>query len=133
MLDERLSRLDAVEQLSASLAQSIRDQPDRQLALFEAATRHFGWNEVGQPFPDDWNLSLWFQRIQDQMEFWSACRRNSIPPCKPRARRWRKPMFWQAIKHGDSLETLCREAPDLAVLDIGAGAATARRARRAGS
>ena len=58
MLDERLSRLDAVEQLSASLAQSIRDQPDRQLALFEAATRHFGWNEVGQPFPDDWNLSL---------------------------------------------------------------------------
>ena len=34
-------------------------------------------------------------------------------------------MFWQAIKHGDSLETLCREAPDLAVLDIGAGAATA--------
>ena len=69
MLDERLSRLDAVEQLSASLAQSIRDQPDRQLALFEAATRHFGWNEVGQPFPDDWNLSLWFQRIQDQMEF----------------------------------------------------------------
>ena len=36
-------------------------------------------------------------------------------------------MFWQAIKHGDSLETLCREAPDLAVLDIGAGAATAWR------
>ena len=46
------------------------------------------------------------------------------------ARRWRKPMFWQAIKHGDSLETLCREAPDLAVLDIGAGAATAGAARR---
>ena len=37
-------------------------------------------------------------------------------------------MFWQAIKHGDSLETLCREAPDLAVLDIGAGAATVWRA-----
>ena len=49
-----------------------------------------------------------------------------------RARRWRKPMFWQAIKHGDSLETLCREAPDLAVLDIGAGATTAAR-RGAGS
>lgn len=130
MLDERLSRLDAVEQLSASLAQSIRDQPDRQLALFEAATRHFGWNEVGQPFPDDWNLSLWFQRIQDQMEFLARLPPEQYPAMQAAlraARRWRKPMFWQAIKHGDSLETLCREAPDLAALDIGAGAATAWR------
>ena len=40
-------------------------------------------------------------------------------------------MFWQAIKHGDSLETLCREAPDLAVLDIGAGADGLARRRGA--
>ena len=67
------------------------------------------------------------------MEFLVRLPPEQHPAMQARAaRRWRKPMFWQAIKHGDSLETLCREAPDLAVLDIGAGAATAAR-RRAGS
>ncbi len=122
MRDERLSRLEARERLSISLAQALRAHPDKQLALFNIAVRYFEWAGVSEPFPEDPTLSQWLLRVSDQQEIYSrlpATTRDELDAVLLMAQQGRLPSRLRAVFHWKRLEKLYGLVPDLTILDLG--------------
>lgn len=121
LADERLGHLEARDALARSLAQALREQPDRRLALFNNARRMFDWGGVDAPIPHNPALSSWVLMLLDQMERYNHLPlglRTRMDGVLMSARR-SAPSLAQAMLHAHSFELLLQQAPDLSVLDLG--------------
>lgn len=130
LLDERLTHLDARQDLAASLAHAIRARPSGRLALFNTARRAFDWNGLNAPFPSDPELSRWLGHLHDQMELYVHLppeQRVPLDAVLALARKRAKPSRVDAVLHGEQFERLYLVAPELAMLDLGEARITAWR------
>lgn len=128
LLDERLTHLDARQDLAASLAHAIRARPSGRLALFNTARRAFDWNGLNAPFPSDPELSRWLGHLHDQMELYVHLppeQRVPLDAVLALARKRAKPSRVDAVLHGEQFERLYLVAPELAMLDLGEARITA--------